>query len=85
MSQHRLSPITTRLSSNALPGEKSTALPEAIPEESAAAGKETETKAEEDKPPAGSGWLTLLKLDMTKTEWDILVASTCFKLLLFPA
>ena len=85
MSQHRLSPITTRPSSNALPGEKSTALPDAIPEESAATSKEADAKIEEDKPAAERGWFSLLKLDMTKTEWDILIASTCFKLLLFPA
>ena len=82
MSQRRLSPIATRPSSNAIPEEKSHAVPDSIPEESAAPRKEVEN---EEKPIARSGWLPPLTLDMTKTEWDILVASTCFKLLLFPA
>ncbi len=83
MSQHRLSPLATRPSSSTIPSEKSHAVPDSIPEESAAASKDVQ--GEEEKPIAKSGWLSSLKLDMTKTEWDILVASTCFKLLLFPA
>ncbi|KAI0660881.1 glycosyltransferase family 57 protein [Cubamyces menziesii] len=78
MSQPRLSPILTR--SSGLPGgEKAHPLPDAIPEESST--KDSQDAVAETMP----GRFAWLKLDMTKTEWDILIASTCLKLLLFPA
>ncbi|KAI0776009.1 glycosyltransferase family 57 protein [Trametes elegans] len=79
MSQRRLSPVLPRASSD-LPGEKAHTLPDAIPEESA---KETQDTNADSK--AKGGLLSRLRLDLTKSEWDILVASTCLKLLLFPA
>ena len=83
MSQHRLSPIASRPSASAVAGEKSHALPDPIPEENVKTVKDNQ----DEKTPSveKSGWLSSLKLDMTKTEWDILIASTCLKLLLFPA
>ena len=79
MSQPRLSPILTR-SSSELPGrEKAHPLPDAIPEESTT--KDSQDVVVETKP----GRFAWLKLDMSKSEWDILIASTCLKLLLFPA
>ena len=79
MSQPRLSPILTRSSSGLPGGEKAHPLPDAIPEESTA--KDGQDVVPETKP-VRFAWL---KLDMTKSEWDILIASTCLKLLLFPA
>ncbi|KAI0722868.1 glycosyltransferase family 57 protein [Earliella scabrosa] len=81
MSQHRLSPVATRPIPTADVGEKTHTLPDPIPEEGATASKETSDAA----PPTRSSRWSWLRLDMTKTEWDILVASTCLKLLLFPA
>ena len=83
MSQHRLSPIATRPSTSAVTGEKGHTLPDSIPEESTAANNAV--KEETEKVAGKLGWLSSLKLDMTKTEWDILIASICLKLLLFPA
>ncbi|KAI0375747.1 glycosyltransferase family 57 protein [Pilatotrama ljubarskyi] len=79
MNQHRLSPVLTRSSSTLPGGEKAHPLPEAIPEETVA--KDTKDAAPELIP----GRFAWLKLDMSKAEWDILIASTCLKLLLFPA
>ena len=79
MSQTHLSPIVPRLNTNLATGEK--VLPDSIPEENA-----TATKGTEDATPAEkSGRLLWLKLDITRTEWDILIGSTCLKLQLFPA
>ncbi|CDO68706.1 hypothetical protein BN946_scf184652.g33 [Trametes cinnabarina] len=81
MSEHRLSPVPvlTRSHSGLPGGEKAHALDEAIPEESLM----KDTTDTPQKPAAGRfAWL---QFDMTKTEWDILLASTCLKLLLFPA
>ena len=79
MSQPRLSPILTRSSSGLPGGEKAHPLPDAIPEEGST--KDSQDAVAETMP----GRFAWLKLDMTKTEWDILIASTCLKLLLFPA
>ena len=51
--------------------------PEPIPE--------NEETSSVDKGPAASArqWLSWLRLE--PSEWDILIASTCLKLLLFPA
>ncbi|RPD67057.1 glycosyltransferase family 57 protein [Lentinus tigrinus ALCF2SS1-6] len=82
MSQTHLSPTAPRPNLSLATGEKGThTLPDSIPEESAAA-----TKGPEDAAPAKkTGRFSWLKLDMTRTEWDILIGSTCLKLLLFPA
>ncbi|KAI0677439.1 glycosyltransferase family 57 protein [Trametes maxima] len=79
MSQRRLSPVTSRSSSGLPGGEKAHPLPDAIPEESAS--KDTQEDASSLKP----GRFSWLRLDMTMAEWDIFIASTCLKLLLFPA
>ncbi|KAH9846933.1 glycosyltransferase family 57 protein [Lenzites betulinus] len=72
------SPVLSRASG--LPGEKTHPLPESIPEETT--GKETQ----DAEPPLQAGRFSWLRnIDMTKAEWDILVASTCLKALLFPA
>ncbi len=81
MSQHRQSPVATRPILNLTAGEKAHPLSDSIPEESATASKDNKDAA----PTPESGRWSWFKLDMTKTEWDILVASTCLKLLLFPA
>ncbi|KAI0750909.1 glycosyltransferase family 57 protein [Daedaleopsis nitida] len=81
MSQSRSSPVATRPISTVGTGEKLHAVPDFIPEENATASKDSNETA----PVPSSGRFSWLKLDMTKTEWDILVASTCLKLLLFPA
>ena len=62
-------------------GEKTNPLPDSIPEESASADRD------EKKPttPLNEGRLSWLALDVTKSEWEVLIASTCLKLLLFPA
>ncbi|KAI9000909.1 glycosyltransferase family 57 protein [Trametes punicea] len=79
MSQQRLSPVQTRSASGLSGGEKSRTLAASIPEESTS--NNTRDAASEPEP----GRFPWLKLDMTKTEWDVLIASTCLKLLLFPA
>lgn len=79
MSQARRSPVLSRSSSGLPGGEKAHPLPEAIPEE-------TTSKDTQDGAAApGAGRFSWLSLDMTKAEWDILIASTCLKVLLFPA
>ncbi|KAI0832530.1 glycosyltransferase family 57 protein [Trametes gibbosa] len=73
------SPVLSRASSG-LPGEKAHPLPESIPEETTS----KDAQGAELTLPAGRfSWLP--SLDMTKSERDILVASTCLKALLFPA
>ncbi|KAI0650640.1 glycosyltransferase family 57 protein [Trametes meyenii] len=79
MSQRRLSPVTSRSSSGLPGGEKAHPLPDAIPEESAS--KDTQ----EDALSLKQGRFSWLRLEMTRAEWDIFIASTCLKLLLFPA
>ncbi|KAI0774376.1 glucosyltransferase [Fomes fomentarius] len=81
MSQHRQFPVATRPTLNLAAGEKAHPLSDSIPEESATASKDNKDAAPTPEP----GRWSWLKLDMTKTEWDILVVSTCLKLLLFPA
>ncbi|KAI9056585.1 glycosyltransferase family 57 protein [Trametes sanguinea] len=79
MSQHRLSPVLTRSPSGLPGGEKAHTLDDTIPEE----GPIKDTQDALTQPEAGRfAWLNP---DMTKTEWDLLIASTCLKLLLFPA
>ena len=81
MSHQRLSPIATRSSSNFTSGEKASPIPDSIPEEIAPTNNEEKPL----EPPAKRSRLSFLALDVTKSEWEILVASTCLKLLLFPA
>lgn len=81
MSQRRLSPIATRSSATASAGEKASPQPDAIVEEDVQASKEEKRGMHEAK----QGWLSYLALDITKSEWEVLIASTCLKLLLFPA
>ncbi|KAL1944253.1 hypothetical protein VTO73DRAFT_3438 [Trametes versicolor] len=79
MSQARRSPVLSRSSSGLPGGEKAHPLPEAIPEE------HTSKDIQDGAAAPGAGRFSWLSLDMTKAEWDILIASTCLKVLLFPA
>lgn len=52
--------------------------------------KDTLTGPKDEKEKKGLGWLSWQTVadwwsDVTPFEWDILLASTCLKLLLFPA
>ncbi|KAH9943342.1 glycosyltransferase family 57 protein [Epithele typhae] len=79
MSQSRLSPVTARSSSTFTGPEKPHLLPDSIPEESVSAEKEDKAASPQGK----TGWASWV--DLSKPEWGVLVASTCLKLLLFPA
>ncbi|KAI0638289.1 glucosyltransferase [Trametes polyzona] len=79
MSQPRRSPVLSRSSSGLPGGEKTHPLPESIPEETASKDTQDTVSA------PGNGRSSWLSLDMTKSEWEILIASTCLKVLLFPA
>ncbi|TFK94698.1 glycosyltransferase family 57 protein [Polyporus arcularius HHB13444] len=82
MSQTHLSPIAARPPLSLAAGEKlAHSLPDSIPEDSATATKGSEDDARAQK----TGRFPWLELDITRTEWDILIGSTCLKLLLFPA